>query len=324
MNFKGFVYRDHTGNYNLKVSDIKHARVLYTLPLLNTVYLSIFLGTKDLLVAPREDLPGTPAVNKVIKDAKVLSASKKGVWVSLGNNDKCKGFILRRRLKDGEEVAPEKVKQLYPVGKEITVRIYRKDVMENIFICSAQKSEVTSDIYSPEDIKVGMKVSGKILELKEKGLDIRLGKNCQGFVPLSHFADFPLKYPEKRFSKGKEVEARVLKVNPEKGNVVLTLKQSLIKSELPIIASYEDAAKSTLADGVIVKIFDKGLILVFYNDVKGYVNISQTGCSSSDPKELKEAYFVGQVVKCRIISCYPPKSKLILSLLLDEDKCSSE
>ncbi|XP_046383713.1 protein RRP5 homolog [Ischnura elegans] len=318
LNFKGFVHRDHAGDPPPRIAAICHARVLYTVPLLNTVYLSILLGTKDFFASGGFDDKSAPKVGQVMRNAVIKTVSRKGVVIGLGPGGKHKGFISRRKLRDGEEVPPEEVKKLYTSGMNMDVRLIGQDKLEGVFICSAQKKTVNLKYFSVADFEPGVKVTATVVALKEHGVMVEImdSNRVEGYAPLTQLADFPVKHPEKHFPPGKKVKARVLKVIKDKGNLLLTLKPSLVESELPILDKYQEAENVSIADGTIFKILDSGLVIIFYNGIKGFVQKDDTGISNFDTSGLKEAFFEGQTVRCRVFGFNSHHQRLKLSLVL--------
>lgn len=64
-------------------------------------------------------------------------------------------------------------------------------------------------------------------------------------------------------------------VEPARSRVVLTLKKSLVDSELSIPASMDDYKTGTLTPGVVAKILDKGLVVELFGGMKAFVPQSE-------------------------------------------------
>lgn len=56
---------------------------------------------------------------------------------------------------------------------------------------------------------------------------------------------------------------------------MLTLKKSLVDSELTIPAGQEDLKTGTLTPGVVAKILDKGLVVELFGGMKAFVPQSE-------------------------------------------------
>jgi len=59
------------------------------------------------------------------------------------------------------------------------------------------------------DVNVGEVVKGTIKKLTESALFVSLSGNVDGVVWPIHFADIPLKHPQKRFKPGASIKCRV-------------------------------------------------------------------------------------------------------------------
>lgn len=64
------------------------------------------------------------------------------------------------------------------------------------------------------------------------------------------------------------VSLQVLSCDPSKNRLTLTLKKSLVNTELPLITEMEQMKPGMEAEGFIVNIKDKGVLVAFYNNVK--------------------------------------------------------
>ena len=51
----------------------------------------------------------------------------------------------------------------------------------------------------------------------------------------------------------------------------LTLKKSLVETDLPVVASLEDAKPGTVTHATIFKNLTKGLLVEFFNNVRAFV-----------------------------------------------------
>ena len=70
---------------------------------------------------------------------------------------------------------------------------------------------------------------------------------------------------------------QVLSVNPERKRLKLTHKKTLVESDLPIITSYNEVSRGMRLHGFIDSIREFGLIIRFYNFVKGLALKSRLG-----------------------------------------------
>lgn len=111
--------------------------------------------------------------------------------------------------------------------------------------------------------------------MTDKSLFVDIHGSVDGVVYPLHYADIQLKHPERRFKAGGTVRCRILIVEPARSRVVLTLKKSLVDSELSIPAQLDDLKTGTLTPGVVAKILDKGLVVELFGGMKAFVPQSE-------------------------------------------------
>ncbi|KAF9977457.1 rRNA biogenesis protein rrp5 [Actinomortierella ambigua] len=218
-------------------------------------------------------------------------------------------------------VADDRIPNLSAVGKYRIGTTHRASVMgydpvDGIFHLSMQPSVLSQPFLRVEDVKIGSVVKGTVLSVMDKGVVVQLAKGIRGFIPTLHCVDAALtertsKTIDERYKIGKTVNCRVLSTDPEKGKVSLTCKDSLIKSKLPIITSYEDAEVGALTDGVVYQVNPKGVIVSFFNNVKAFAHISEL--SETHVADVNMLFKPGQVKMCRILSVDPANSNIKVS-----------
>jgi rRNA biogenesis protein RRP5 len=64
---------------------------------------------------------------------------------------------------------------------------------------------------------------------------------------------------------------KVLVVDPERNRLVLTAKKTLLDSDLPVVSRFEDVKVGVVAHAVILKVFEKNLVIEFYNKLQASV-----------------------------------------------------
>uniref|UniRef100_A0AAX7SYM0 Protein RRP5 homolog n=1 Tax=Astatotilapia calliptera TaxID=8154 RepID=A0AAX7SYM0_ASTCA len=152
---------------------------------------------------------------------------------------------------------------------------------------------------------------GTVSVLLSHGMVVHLSDHIKGLVPRTHLSDIVLQNPEKKYMEGMKVKCRVLSVDAENKKLYLTRKKTLVESSLPLFLSYNDTRPGRVSHGYIVSVKDFGCIVRFYNGVKGLVPLSEL---SSEPiVRPEDIFYVGQVVKAKVLQCDPEKGKMALS-----------
>uniref|UniRef100_A0A8C4IHY3 Protein RRP5 homolog n=1 Tax=Dicentrarchus labrax TaxID=13489 RepID=A0A8C4IHY3_DICLA len=283
------------------------ACVLYVEPSTRLVALSL----RSYLVQPGSRVdpspPGDDRIGEVVKDCKMTTMHHMS-GAMLEMPDKVTAFVHRNHLKEPKEPANENRVFAMP---EHTCRILDFSPMDQIYFVSLRKSIIEKPFYRYHDLHAGQIVEGTVSVLLSHGMVVHLSDHIKGLVPRTHLSDILLKNPEKKYVEGMKIKCRVLSVDAENKKLYLTRKKALVESSLPLFLSYTDARPGRVSHGYIVCIKDFGCIVRFYNSVKGLVPLSEL---SSEPViSPEEVFYVGQVLKAKVLHCNPDKAKMVLS-----------
>lgn len=165
----------------------------------------------------------------------------------------------------------------YKVGSTHRCRVTGYSGLDGILQVSLQPSVLERKFMQIADLKVGDVLEGKVQRLTDAALFVNIGGNVPGIVWPAHFADIKLKHPERRFKSGGTVTARVFSLDSEKHRVVLTLKKSLVQSELPVLQSFEDAREGMLLQACVQTFLpnDKDMLVELFGGVRALVPVSE-------------------------------------------------
>jgi rRNA biogenesis protein RRP5 len=247
------------------------------------------------------------------------------------------GFTHVSNLSDAQV---QNVAKQFPLSSTHKARIMSFNTFDGVVNLTFQTSVINQPYLSYEDIRVGDMVQGEIMMSNESfGLKIKLSENIKGICPLLHMADMPLKtLKAARYLPGKQMKFRVLKVDAKAKKLVLTHKQSMVKSDLPLITSYEQAVRllypfggkkkreendisdssafqAVFAYGFVTSARDFGVIVEFFDGVHGLCSIKELRKSGVllENQQPQDIYVLGQLIKCRILYCDPKAQKMALS-----------
>lgn len=283
------------------------ACVLYVEPSTRLVALSL----RSYLVQPGTRVDPSPAggdrIGEVVTDCKMTTMHHmSGAMLELP--DKTLAFVHRNHLKESNEPANE---NRVLAMSEHTCRILDFSPMDQIHFVSLRKSVIERPFFRYQDLQAGQYVEGTVSVLLNHGMVVHLSDHIKGLVPRTHLSDILLKNPEKKYMEGMKIKCRVLSVDAENKKLYLTRKKALVESSLPLFLSYSDARPGRVSHGYIVCIKDFGCIVRFYNNVKGLVPVNEL---SSEPIiSPEDIFYVGQVLKTKVLQCDPDKAKMVLS-----------
>jgi len=93
--------------------------------------------------------------------------------------------------------------------------------------------------------KVGTDVDGKIVRIIEKGVILELPLGVDGFVPMSHLSQTPIKSIAESFQVGDALPARVIEFDKESKRIVLSVIEYLRGKEQSVVDEYVTSHKLT-------------------------------------------------------------------------------
>ncbi|ORZ06034.1 hypothetical protein BCR42DRAFT_427544 [Absidia repens] len=245
----------------------------------------------------------------------VVRVTPIGVVVSIDGLENVMGFIHISQLSDERIESLSKKTGNFIVGSTHRARVLSYSPVDGVLSLTTKPSILKDAFLQLSDVVVGEVVDCTVDKLTNQGLVVKLSSRISGFVPSHHLADVKLSRPELKFKAGGKVRARVLMVDNERNKLVLTLKKSLLKTDLPLIKSSSDAKPKMATHGIIVNVLANGCIVGFYNNVTAF-------CPGSEMTEakgvnLQEAFQKGQTVKVYVLSVEPEKQKMMVSMIRD-------
>jgi len=308
----GYIHQDYLSS---PAADVKEyaigteirTRLVFVIPTLNTVLLS----TKQ--VHPITDVFQEVKTGSILSGVKIARVAYNRLILQL--TESLFGYVSSRNAKEGADIIRD-LTEKFKVGDSVKTRVVGLDRCAGLAICTLHKNLV-SGAASIDELSIGGKVKATIREFKERGVEVSLG-NLSGWIPNLFLTDVPLKNPEKKFHRGEKLECRVMNLEHQRRKVILTSKPILVREEYSIISSYEDAKVGTVTEGVIIKILPRGLVLGLMGSVKGFVPKGQV--STESVEMLDKLFYLGQAVKCQVLSSDANENKLILSLVLNTMK----
>lgn len=255
-------------------------------------------------------------VSTIVDEAKVVKVEQgTGLLVDVGVKG-VRGFVHISKISDGKIETLSESTGAYKVGSVHKARIIGYNSLDGLFIVSMEPKVISQAFLRMEDVKIGQVVKGSVEKMlvNETGVNgviVKIAEGITGLVPEIHLADIHLQHPEKRFKEGSSVTARVLSTVPEKRQIRLTLKKTLVNSDAEVWTSYKSLEPGLQAPGTLVNILPSGAVVHFYGSVRGFLPVSEM--SESFIQDPKQHFRTGQVVNVRIVSVDSTEERMILS-----------
>ena len=271
-------------------------------------------NTSDLekITAATEILP----VSSFVEEARICKVEPTvGLLMDLGVKG-LRGFAHISQISDKRVDNLSETTGAYKVGSTHRARVIGFNSMDALYLVSLQRSILDKNFLRIEDVQVGQLVTGTIEKLMINasgfaGVIIKIAEGITGLAPEIHLADVHLQHPDRRFKEGASVKARVLSTDLQKRQIRLTLKKSLVNSDVAIWKSHDHLQAGMQSPGTIISILSAGAVVQFYGAVRGFLPVSEM--SESYIQDPQQHFRVGQVVNVHIISVDKDARRMIVS-----------
>ena len=272
---------------------------------INQEFRNVVVSHKALLEAEQEqkraELIGKLEKGQILEGV-VKNITNYGVFIDLGGVD---GLIHITDLSWGRINHPEEVVTLDEKIKVVVLDF--NEQQKRIALGLKQLTPHPWDNLDP-NLKVGDKVSGKVILIADYGAFIEIEPGVEGLVHVSEMSWSPRLHSAQEFLKvGDEVEAQVLSIDREARKISLGLKQlsenpwENIREKYPIGSQHKATVRNVTNFGVFAELED---------GVEGLVHISDL--SWNKIKHPSEVVAPGDVIDVQILDFDETNHKLSL------------
>ncbi|KAK0544021.1 rRNA biogenesis protein rrp5 [Tilletia horrida] len=217
----------------------------------------------------------------------------------------------------------------YKVGSLHEARVVSHSPTDRLLLLSLKKSVLALKFMRVSELEVGELMQGTIKDANENRIVVDLGGLQNGVILPTHYSDIVLKSKKvlAKYKPGLSVLVRIWAVNPARSQITLTLKKSLLQSELPVVASLQDARVGVITHAVVSRLPDPkssrglggGLLIDLYGGLRAFVPTSETmePTPQGGPpiaEDLHTSFFVGKVVKVRLTSVDYETGRIMASI----------
>jgi small subunit ribosomal protein S1 len=234
-----------------------------------------------------------------------------GVFVDLGGVD---GLLHISDLSWGRVSHPSEVVRLDDEIECVVIGVDKAN--EKISLGLKQKSPSPWENVE-QDYPVGTRVKGKVVNIMNYGVFVRLEDGIEGLVHISEMSwTKRLNHPSEMLNLGDEVEVMVLNVNKDKQEISLGLKQTETN---PWSVAAQKYPPGTLVNAVVRGVTNYGAFVEVEEGIDGMIHISDLSWTRkfSHPNEALQK---GDKVKCVVLDIDPDKQRVSLGVKqLSED-----
>ncbi|GAA97773.1 uncharacterized protein L969DRAFT_42922 [Mixia osmundae IAM 14324] len=229
----------------------------------------------------------------------------------LGANE-CAAFVHISRVSDEHLGTLSAKSGPYCPGTTHRGRVIGLALLDGALQISLQPSVLAQRFLRVSDVVVGEAVKATIKRITSKAMFVSVDGNVDAVVWPLHYSDIKLKHPEKRFKIGDVVKGRIFAADSESSKIVVTLKKSLLASDLPVPQSLADVKPQQAYDAVLSKIMEKALLVDLFGGARAIIPISEAGQGFVD--NLAALYKEGQRLQVRIMHVDTSAGRITASL----------
>ena len=239
-----------------------------------------------------------------IVEGTIVKVDRDEVLLDIGY--KTEGVIPSRELSIKHDVDPHDVVK---VGDQVEALVLQKEDKEGRLILSKKRAQYERAWGTIEKIKEedGI-VTGTVIEVVKGGLILDIG--LRGFLPASLVEMRRVR--DLQPYVGKELEAKIIELDKNRNNVVLSRRQWLEQTQSEVRKTFLDTLqKGQVRSGVVSSIVNFGAF-VDLGGVDGLVHVSELSWKHIDhPSEVVE---VGQEVTVEVLDVDLDRERVSLSL----------
>jgi len=164
-------------------------------------------------------------------------------------------------------------------------------------------------------------VQAFVSNVSAKGCFLRLSSKISAIVLLKDLSDEYIREPSAVFPCGKLVTGRVLSVNHEENRAKMTLKVSAIvkanasRKEIAALKKrLDNASSNSVVVGTVHRVTEFGVFVKINNTALIGLARRPMAVSSSESRDLRDIYNVGDVVRAKILDISIESEKISLGL----------
>ncbi|MEO0293625.1 MAG: 30S ribosomal protein S1 [candidate division WOR-3 bacterium] len=217
----------------------------------------ISLGLRQAMPDPWEKVPEKYPVGSIIK-GKVTNLTSFGAFIQL--EEGVEGLLHISDMSWTQRI--NHPRDVLEKGEIIKCKVLSLDVKERrISLGLKQLKDDPLTIFA-EKYPVDSNIIGTVFEILPKGIVVSLGKGLKGFVPFSHLGKKGIKKPEEGYSLGDKLKLKVIEIDLERRNIILSereylkeqqMKYEKIKEEEKKIETQENASQELTSKESIQK-----------------------------------------------------------------------
>ncbi len=242
--------------------------------------------------------------------AKVIDIVKGGVKVLLENS--VQGFLPLSQLDLHRVESPEsykgktfgvKVVQYDRKGRNLNVVVSRRAILE------VEKKEKQKELYAT--LTEGQVVECKVLKLNPKSVLVQVEGAVIGIIRVGDLSWDRVNHPKDMLKEGQKISAKIIQINPDKKDMLLSLKDM---QEDPFKLFIAQHSEEEIIEGEVFKFGNNRVVVVKFGEgIEGIIRFEDLTWSRSF-KKPEEVVSLGSTIKVKILEIDKEKGRLLLGL----------
>jgi len=263
----------------------------------------VSLGLKQLTPHPWDNVDERyPEGEKI--SGKVVSMTNYGAFIEIEPG--VEGLVHVSEMSWTRHV--KNPSEMYSLGDEVEAVVLAINTEEQKISLGAKQLQPDPWDQIEEKYMVGTVVKGKVINLTQFGAFIELEEGIDGLIHVSDLSWTKIvRHPKEVVEKGQEVEVRVMEVSRESRRIALGLKQVEDDPWPELVKNFETGKE---VEGEVVRVLDKGIILLLENDVEGIIPFGRQ--PKRQRKALSSKYKAGQTMGGVVMEVKPDDKKVVL------------
>jgi len=241
---------------------------------------------------------------KAIIVGMVTGVTKGGLSVDVG----VRAFMPASRSGTREAAEMEKL-----VEQEIRCRIIKLDIDDEDVVVDRRVIAEDEDLAAKqrrfEELKEGDTVNGVVRSLTDYGAFVDIG-GADALLHVGEISWHRVSKPSDVLSTGQQLEAKIIRIEPEKRRIAISMKQLQTHPWDSVAGKYQAGDK---VRGAITRVADFGAFVEVEPGIEGLIHISEMswGKKVRHPSDLVK---VGETVEAVILGIKPDERRMSLGL----------
>jgi small subunit ribosomal protein S1 len=280
---------------------------------IRAIVLEVDRRGKNILISRRKLMEKERAENRdtlltdlqagQVRRGKVSNITEFGAFVDLGGVD---GLVHIRDITWGNV---EKVSDHLTIGQEVEVKVLRINKERDRISLGMKQIQPDPWVGAEDRFPVGTSTKARVVRLADFGAFVEVEPGVEGLIPLSEMSWGRVKGPSEAAAVGDILDAVVIRIEPDKKRMALSLKQASADPWSTVLDGYTPGVR---VKGKVTRLTEFGAFVELVPGVEGLIHISEM--SDKRIRTCSEVVNAGDEIEARVLGVDREKRRISLSL----------